>query len=72
MWGRKTLIRLERAESLDALDDFNCTITGIDHVFVGHTIVNQPVKHCNRSWIDTGAYKTNVLTFVEIDDWINE
>ena len=72
MWSRKTFTRLERAKSLNALDEFDCTITGIDHVFTGHTVVSKPIKHCNRSWIDTGAYKTNVLTFIEIDDWITQ
>lgn len=71
MWSRKTIVQLEKAETFDALDGFDCTVTGIDHVFHGHTPTDQPVTHCNRSWIDTGAYKTDLLTFVEVDAWID-
>jgi hypothetical protein len=32
--------------------------------------VDEPIVHSNCSWIDTGAYKTGLLTLVDVDEWI--
>lgn len=36
-------------------------------VIHGHTIVNEPQQHANRIALDTGAYKTGVLTALGIE-----
>lgn len=48
----------------------DCTVPDIDHVFFGHSIVQEPITHGNCSWIDTGAFKRDVLTLVDVDAWI--
>lgn len=50
----------------------NNTITGIDHVFLGHTIIPEPKTFGNMSWIDTGAFHTGKLTVVDVDEWIEK
>jgi serine/threonine protein phosphatase 1 len=47
-------------------------ITGIDHVFLGHTVTDEPVTAGNMSWIDTGACfgENRPLTVVNVDEWI--
>ena len=72
MWGRNTINKLRKAATANALSRFDCSVAGIDHVFHGHSIVSRPVTHCNRTWIDTGAYKTDNLTFVEVDAWLEK
>ena len=37
-------------------------VTGIDHIFCGHTIVKKPLVLGNHHFIDTGAYKSEQLT----------
>ena len=70
MWQRAAAkYAIGAAEQGKRFDDM--IVSDVDHVFYGHTIVGtEPVVHGNQSWIDTGAYKTNKLTFVEIDEWI--
>lgn len=46
-------------------------VAGIDHVFFGHTPVKTALKHKNCSWLDTKAHKTDKLTIVDADKWIN-
>lgn len=46
------------------------TITGIDHVFVGHTILKKPLVRGNMTWTDTGAFAGGVLTVIDIDYWL--
>jgi len=71
MWSRDRINDYRRHESFGALADFDCTVDGVDHVFFGHTTTAKPITHSNCSWIDTGAFKTDVLTFVEIDEWVS-
>ena len=42
-------------------------VAGVDHVFFGHCITKEPLSLGNLSWIDTGAFRSGVLTMVEID-----
>lgn len=70
MWDRKAAdMAIATAANGTKLDDWN--VPGIDHVFYGHTITGRtPVRHGNQSWIDTGAYRTGVLTMLDVDAWI--
>ena len=42
-------------------------IDGIDHLFVGHTIVSEPTELGNTTYIDLGAYRTGRLCGVRLD-----
>jgi serine/threonine protein phosphatase 1 len=70
MWDRKAAdMAIGTAENGTKLDDW--IVPGIDHVFYGHTRTGrEPVRHGNQSWIDTGAYRTGILTMVDVDAWI--
>ena len=70
MWDRKAAdMAIGSAEHGTRLDEW--IVPGIDHVFYGHTRTGtQPVRHGNQSWIDTGAYRTGILTMVDADAWI--
>lgn len=45
-------------------------ITGIDYVFVGHTIVSTPVQLENMFFIDTGACYSGIMTTINIEDFL--
>lgn len=52
--------------------DVPCQVSGIDHVFHGHTIMPSAFAHDNRSWIDTGAYRPGGrLTLIDADAWLD-
>lgn len=70
MWDRKAAdMAIGTAENGTRLDDW--IVPGVDHVFYGHTRTGtEPVRHGNQSWIDTGAYRTGILTMVDVDAWI--
>lgn len=70
MWSRARIEDYRRHETHGALADFDCTVEGVDHVFFGHTVLDEATTHSNCSWIDTGAYKTGRLTLVDIDEWV--
>ncbi len=42
-------------------------VGGVDLAVYGHSIVRTPLRHGNQVWIDTGAFKTDVLTIVDLD-----
>lgn len=71
MWSRDRIEDYRRHKAFGATADFDCTVEGVDHVFFGHTIMGEPLTHSNCSWIDTGAYKTDVLTMVDLDQWLD-
>lgn len=48
--------------------DNHAPISGIDQVYVGHTIVDQPFAIHNINYIDTGAFATEVLTIVPLGE----
>lgn len=70
MWDRMGAdMAIATAENGTRLDDW--IVPGIDHVFYGHTRTGEkPVRHGNQSWIDTGAYRTGILTMVDADIWM--
>ena len=41
-------------------------ITGVDHVYFGHTPQKQPLRAENMSWIDTGCFATGNITVEEL------
>lgn len=45
-------------------------LTNIDYVFIGHTPVENSINKLNRIFIDTGAYSTQKLTILKIEDFI--
>ena len=44
----------------------NYHIQGVDHIYCGHTIVEEPIKRANIHYIDTGAFSRNYLTLIEL------
>lgn len=42
------------------------TVTGVDEIYFGHTVVKEPVKHQNCFFIDTGAVFGGPLTILEL------
>jgi serine/threonine protein phosphatase 1 len=42
------------------------SISGIDHVYFGHTPLRYPITTGNMSFIDTGCFATGCLTVVEL------
>ncbi|MFX7825162.1 serine/threonine-protein phosphatase 2, partial [Acinetobacter baumannii] len=42
------------------------TVTGVDEIYFGHTVVKEPVQHQNCFFIDTGAVFGGALTVLEI------
>lgn len=43
-------------------------VSGIDHVFCGHTIVDKPVTLGNTHYIDTGAFDSGRLMMIPLSD----
>lgn len=70
LWSRETIKEVRRQIAEGDLDPEAARVVGVDHVFHGHTIMDEPLTVANRSWIDTGAYKNGTITLVDMDDWI--
>lgn len=69
MWGRDRIKALRAFENEHGTKvGYDCSIPGIDHVYFGHSIVAEPTTHSNCSWIDTGAYRTEILTVAVVAD----
>ena len=69
MWSRDRIRRLRTDADANGPA---FSVRGVDHVLFGHTIVPAPVTAGNCSWIDTGAYRTDTLTIIDVDAWIHE
>jgi serine/threonine protein phosphatase 1 len=41
-------------------------IRNVDHVYFGHTPLNEPLRAANMSWIDTGCFATGKITVEEL------
>lgn len=65
LWNREHVERFLYGNDTEA-------VANIDHVFFGHTPVKNPLRNRNCSWIDTKAYKSDKLTILEIDEWIEK
>ena len=46
------------------------SVSGIDHVFFGHSEVDQPLTRGNCSWIDTGAAHSGRIAIIDADAWL--
>ena len=59
LWSRETILNIMESERRLKCrsSEVNCYVSGIDHVFHGHTPCDTPFSHDNRTWIDTGAYE---------------
>lgn len=44
-------------------------VEGIDHIFCGHTIIDEPVTLGNTHFIDTGGFESNNLTLLCLSDF---
>jgi hypothetical protein len=72
MWERRLFKQTKRAAAFgeDAVRNLDIAIPDVDHVFLGHSIVGAPRTAANLTWIDTGAYHTDVHTVVDADAWV--
>lgn len=68
LWERFTMEDMLGMEERDRAS--RCDVSGIDHVFHGHTPVMTAFACGNRSWIDTGACYGDDITVVDMDEWI--
>jgi len=65
LWSRDTYRRLKmKLEYPGAIKE--SFVEGVDRIFVGHSIVKQPTSYGNIMFIDTGAYTSGKLSFVDI------
>jgi serine/threonine protein phosphatase 1 len=67
MWSRER-IKIVRAHlaGYEFYSEIDCSVPGIDHVFFGHTILPEPITHGNCTWIDTGAFRSGILTVIVV------
>jgi serine/threonine protein phosphatase 1 len=71
LWSRETINGLMAMQaSGQTLHPQAADISGIDHVFHGHTPLAMPFTCGNRSWIDTGACFGGDLTVWDIDAFL--
>jgi serine/threonine protein phosphatase 1 len=54
------------------LDPEQIRVHGIDHVFHGHTPIEQPLTFANRTFIDTMVTDQASLTVLDIDQWLTK
>lgn len=47
-------------------------VEGIEHIFHGHTVLDDPITIGNCTYLDTGVYDTGILTVVQIDEWLDQ
>jgi len=65
LWSRDTYRKLRMSlEYPGAIKE--TFIEGVHKVYVGHSIVKQPASYGNMMFIDTGAYTSGTLSFVDI------
>lgn len=58
LWGRNRIKKYD-----PNLYDY---VEGIDQIFLGHTILKDPIHLDNCTYIDTGAFWTNTLTIIKL------
>lgn len=74
LWSRGTILDILQSRTRRGCGprDVACRVEGIDHVFHGHSPVDNPFAHDNRSWIDTHAYDPDGrLTVLDADAWLD-
>ena len=73
LWRRDTIESLDEARNSGmAPDQEEFRITGVDHVFHGHTPHERAFAFGDRSWLDTGACYGGALTVVDADEWLDD
>lgn len=76
LWSRDTIKNLFDAltpKDGNPAKPYSCRISGIDHVFHGHTTVLRPFAHHDRTWIDTAAcFEGGMLTVLDVDKWLDD
>lgn len=74
LWRRDSIERLiaDQKAGGDRAAASRCLVSGIDHVFHGHTPVPRAFAHDDRSWLDTGACYGHKLTLIDIDAWLDQ
>jgi serine/threonine protein phosphatase 1 len=71
-WKRDNYDRSLRSDDA-VIDHSEFMVGGIDHVFCGHTPVEEVFTRGNRTWIDTGAcFKGGHLTLLEVDPFLDK
>lgn len=50
----------------------DCRVTGVDHVFHGHSPVEEVLTCANRTWVDTGACYGGKVTILDVDRWLDD
>ncbi len=72
MWSRARFKRMKRAKAsgTEVFEALDFGLPDVDHVFLGHSIVERPITAANITWIDTGSYSNGVLTVVDPDRWV--
>lgn len=74
LWSRHTITDLLKAahKAKGKPAAYTCQVSGIDHVFHGHSTVTRPFAHSNRTWFDTAAcYPGGYLTVLDVDAWLD-
>lgn len=72
LWSRSVIDHLiDDVQATRGYPKSKCEVTGVDHVFHGHTIVRQAFAHGDRSWLDTGATSRGRMTVIDIDQWLD-
>lgn len=76
LWSRNTIMELMgalRPEDGSPSRPYSCRVTGVDHVFHGHTTVARAFAHHDRTWFDTGAcFERRRMTVIDVDSWLDD
>lgn len=72
-WDRTLFDRMAKVANAgpEALARLDIGIGDVDHVFLGHSIVPEPMTAANLTWIDTGPYRGGPITTLDVDAWID-
>ena len=73
-WMRTLFNRMMRVRPYgsEALAQLDIGIPDVDHVFLGHSIVDEPVTAANLTWLDTGPHKGGPITVLDVDTWLDQ
>jgi serine/threonine protein phosphatase 1 len=72
-WDRTLFERMEAVmpQGKAALAAMDIGVPDVDHVFMGHSIVPEPMTAGNLTWIDTGPYRGGPITVMDVDAWMD-
>jgi serine/threonine protein phosphatase 1 len=69
MWDRYSVGRAKKYAAMPYVKEHRMReflVENIDHVYMGHTPMKQPLTLGNCTWLDTGAFATGNLTVIEL------